>query len=251
MVKPMDTPIDTPQGPRPDTTSTGPDPRDRIIDAALALAGDKHWEAVRLQDVAAAAGLQMTEVHRHFREKEDIVEAFFDRADRAMLAVADTDEFRRLSSRERIHRLIMAWLEALQPHRRIVRQMITCKLEPGHLHVQIPAVLRISRTVQWVREAAGRQATFVHRALEETALTSIYVSTFIYWMRDRSENTERTRRMLARTLERAESFEHMFAPPTPRRARTRRPTAAAPRDPARDPGKMTGDPRGGTPVNGL
>jgi ubiquinone biosynthesis protein COQ9 len=195
-----------------------PDHRQQIVDTALALAAESGWEAVRLRDVADAAGLQMADIHRHFREKEDVAEAFFDRADRAMVAAADETGFRDLPSRERIERMIMAWLDALQPHRRTVRQMIANKLEPGHLHVQIPALLRISRTVQWVREASGRDATFLRRAVEETLLTSIYISTFVFWMQDDSDESERTRRLLVRSLAGAESLERLVAFPARRSA---------------------------------
>jgi hypothetical protein len=64
--------------------------------------------------------------------------------------------------------------------------------------------MRISRTVQWWREAAGRGAPLPWRAFEETALTSIYLATFIYWMTDRSEQSRRTSELLSRLLRAAE-----------------------------------------------
>jgi hypothetical protein len=89
--------------------------------------------------------------------------------------------------------------------------MILGKCEPGHLHVQIPAVMRISRTVQWIREASHRDATYVYRALEETVLTSIYLATFIHWMADDSPDSERTRRFLDTLLRGAEKAANGFS----------------------------------------
>jgi hypothetical protein len=82
--------------------------------------------------------------------------------------------------------------------------MIGAKLEPGHIHIQIPAIMRISRTVQWMREAAQRDATFLRRALEETALTTLYLATFTHWMFDESNNSQRTRTFLEQNLQLAE-----------------------------------------------
>ncbi|MDH5480348.1 MAG: hypothetical protein OEX11_06290, partial [Nitrosomonas sp.] len=82
-------------------------------------------------------------------------------------------------------------------------------LEPGHLHIQIPAIMRVSRTVQWMREAAQRDATFMRRALEETALTSIYLATFVYWMNDISEHSKNTREFLLHKLQIAETLDHV------------------------------------------
>jgi ubiquinone biosynthesis protein COQ9 len=179
---------------------------DQIVNAAVELGEQKSWEAVRFHDVADSLSITLDDVRAHFRDKEDIVEAWFERADSAMLKVAQAPDFSYSTPRQRLHRLILTWLGALYPYRRTTRQMIYGKLEPGHLHVQIPGLLRISRTVQWMREAAGRDTTYVRRALEETALTSIYLATFIHWMNDRSSGSARTSRFLDMSLSVAENL---------------------------------------------
>jgi AcrR family transcriptional regulator len=176
------------------------DLRERIVDIALALAERSAWERVRLFDVAAELGITLDDVRQHFREKEDVAEAWFDRADAAMLRAAARAEIQALPPRERLHRLIMAWLGALAPYRRVTRQIIYGKLEPGHLHIQVRGLLRVSRTVQWIREGARREAAYLSRALEETVTTSIYLTTFFYWMHDDSANSVSTSRLLDRLL---------------------------------------------------
>jgi len=180
--------------------------RQMILDTALRLAETRHWESLRLYEVAAAAGLGLNRMRVYYREKEDLVDAWFERADEAMLAETEKPDFLSESTRQRLYRLIMAWLNALGRHRRITREMIINKLEPGHLHIQIPAVMRVSRTVQWMREAAQRKQTFFCRALEETALTGIYLTTFTTWMWDNSRDSMKTRRLLERLLLGAERF---------------------------------------------
>ncbi len=173
---------------------------DQIVDIALSLAEQRSWEALRLHDVAASAGISLDDIRQHFREKEDLVDAWFDRADQAMLRAAEAMEFQTLPTPQRLQRLIMTWLETLAPHRQVTRQMILGKLEPGHLHIQIPALMRVSRTVQWIREAAQQDAVYLRRALEETGLTSIYLMTFVRWMWDESPGASATRRFLERRL---------------------------------------------------
>ena len=174
--------------------------REAIIDAAVELAEEQGWEAVRLYEVAQRLGVSLLTLSRYFREKDEIIDAWFDRADEAMLAVADRPGFTELTPRQRVHRLIMAYLERLGPHRRVTREMVGHKLEFGHLHVQIPAVLRISRTVQWLREAAHRDAAGAMRGLEETVLTSIFVTTFVSWLNEDTHDFRRTRARLSRLL---------------------------------------------------
>ncbi len=202
-----------------------PDLAARIVDQAVALAESGTWESVRLYDVAAGLGITLDEVRVHFREKEALVEAWFDRADGALLQEAARADFLALDTRQRLHRAIMCWLDALAAHRRVTRQMILGKLEPGHLHIQIPGVLRVSRTVQWIREAAQRDTAYVRRAIEEIGTTSIYLATFSYWMSDDSLGSRDTRLFLDRLLGLAERAAHAVFGPASRRA-ARGPSAA-------------------------
>lgn len=178
--------------------------REKILDAALDLASEKSWESVRLHDVAAELGITLNDIREHFREKEDFTDEWFDRADASMLREAAKIDLQKLSARERVHRLIMTWLTALAKYRSVTRQMICGKLEPGHIHYQFSGLLRVSRTVQWIREAAHRDAELPWRAIEEAALTMTYLATFFFWMRDDSEKAMRTSDFLNKLLKRAE-----------------------------------------------
>jgi AcrR family transcriptional regulator len=186
--------------------------RDLIVDCALALAEERSWEAVRLHDVAARLGIPLDDVRRHFREKEEIVDAWFDRADAALLAAAESDAWRAAEPRAPLARLLIAWFEALAPHRRVTRQMILGKLEPGHVHYQVAGLLRISRTVQWLREAAHRDATLPWRAIEESALTAIYLAAFWRFLFDDSPGFSATRGLLERLLDGAGRLAQSFGP---------------------------------------
>lgn len=169
---------------------------DRLLDTALALAERQGWEAVRLHAVAAAAGVTLDDIRRHYREKDALIDAWFDRADGAALALAARGELAGLTPRQRLFRLIMAWLTALAAHRRVTREMILAKLEPGHIHIQFPAITRISRTVQWLREAAELEDSGLARAVAETACTGIYLAAFTCWLNEDDDAAPRTRRLL-------------------------------------------------------
>ncbi|RDI44537.1 ubiquinone biosynthesis protein COQ9 [Aquicella lusitana] len=181
---------------------------DDIVNAAISLAETKSWEEVRLADIATTLGTDLTFIWQYYREKDELIDAFFDRADQAMLKASAAEEIDALSSQQKLHLLLMAWFTALANHRRIVRQMIRGKLEPGHLHIQIPALLRVSRTVQWWREAAKRQATGCRRAIEESILTAVYLATFCYWLFDDSPHATATSHFLEKKLSRLSKLSH-------------------------------------------
>jgi ubiquinone biosynthesis protein COQ9 len=184
--------------------------RQQIVDTAIRLAEQGSWESVRLHDVAKAMGIDLDAIHRHFREKDELIDAWFDRADETMLRRAADPAAEHLPPGRRLHELMMAWLDALEPHRGVTRQMIGAKLEPGHVHIQFPAVMRISRTVQWMREGARLRDSGVERALTEIGCTAIYLAGFAHWMSEDTPGSPRTRRLLDDGLRRAEDLMRLW-----------------------------------------
>ncbi len=157
---------------------------DRILDKALELGEASSWEEVHLHDIADELDITLDEIRQHFSQKDDLVEAWFDRADQAVLRTCASEEYLTLPDRERFQRVMMVWLDALASHRSLTRGMLAYKLEFGHVHLQVLGLMRISRTVQWFREVARLDATGIQRILEESALTAIYLTTFARWLYD-------------------------------------------------------------------
>ena len=155
----------------------------QILDSALKLADVCGWERLHLFDVAADLGVGLDDIARHYREKDQLVEAWFDRADLAMLSRAKAPDLQQLEAGQRLEELLLAWLDSLATHRSVTGQMLLYKLEPGHIHLQIGGILRISRTVQWWREAARRETLHLARIVEESLLTGVYLRCFVHWLR--------------------------------------------------------------------
>lgn len=176
--------------------------RDRILETALQQAEASSWERLQLHAVAAELHLTLDEIRQEFRQKDDLVEAWFDRADRAMLGAERGAGFPNRPLHERLHQVISRWLDALSAHRRLTREMLAYKLEPGHVHLQALGIMRISRTVQWFREAACQDTTGLQRILDESVLTTVYLATFARWLIDDSENGRRSKAFLDTALRR-------------------------------------------------
>jgi ubiquinone biosynthesis protein COQ9 len=179
--------------------------RSSIVRAALRVAErGGGWNAVRVHDVAQEAGVTLAELRRHFSDRDAIAEGYFDLADDALLALEQQPGWSALPVRKRVFTVVMTWLDALAPHRRLVRGMLGYKLQPEHVHLQVRALMRISSTVQCMREVAMLPATGWRRELEEAALTSMYLLTLSCWLADSTPGSERTRRLLQRLLEAAD-----------------------------------------------
>ena len=57
---------------------------DTILDTAMRLANERSWEKLYLHELARELGIPLHEIHRHYAQKDELVEAWYDRADRAV-----------------------------------------------------------------------------------------------------------------------------------------------------------------------
>lgn len=176
----------------------------QILDTALSLAESSSWEKIHLYKIAQKLEISLDQIRQNYPQKDDLVEAWFDRADSAILNMSPSSDFIDLNVRERLHKVMMTWFEALASHRRITGEMLLYKLEFGHIHLQTLGVMRISRTVQWFRETARIDTTSLRRILEETGTTTIYLMSFARWLNDDSHEFIKTREFLDKSLLNAE-----------------------------------------------
>jgi len=103
----------------PETGNPAPAPADvraRIIDALLALAGERRWEEISLADVAARAGVTLGEFRDHFPSKGAVLTAFSRNIDRKVLD-GTTDDLAGESARDRLFDVLMRRLDAMAPYR--------------------------------------------------------------------------------------------------------------------------------------
>ena len=183
--------------------NTGSDPlRDRIIDAALAVAGEDAgggWYALRLHLVARRLGVPLSAVLDRFRDADAIADAWFARALRAMLHEPEPG-FDALPPSARVHAALMRWFDAQAAHRRVVRSMVGAKLHPSHPHHWAPMVFSLSRLIHWALDAARLDARGLPRQAEEVGLTLVFLGALRVWLEDESPGQGRTRAFLRRNL---------------------------------------------------
>lgn len=137
---------------RKPTPAEAGDPRDAVVDALLALAGERPWAEITLPDIAARAGIPLRDLRASFPSKGAILGAFARRIDLAVLA-DDSKDLSAEPARERLFDVLMRRLDALAPHKpalRSIRAGIT--REP----IALAAMNRVVVTsMQWMLAAAG------------------------------------------------------------------------------------------------
>ncbi len=91
-------------------------PRDRIIDALMTLAGDMRWNQITLSMIAAKADVSLADLRDHYPSKGAILGGFSKRVDRIVLDGTGSDMLGE-PARERVLDIMMRRLDALAPYR--------------------------------------------------------------------------------------------------------------------------------------
>ena len=98
------------------------DPRGRIVDALMELAGERRWEDISISDVCARADVSLADFRDLFPSKGAVLAGFSRRIDRIVLE-ATGDEMAGEPARERLFDVLMRRLDAMAPARRGLREI--------------------------------------------------------------------------------------------------------------------------------
>jgi len=114
----------------------------------------------------------------------DMVEAFIDRADRAMEAIAAGPDFAGLRTTGKVRALVLGRLMLLAPHREAVRRALGVLAMPRHALV---AAGTLARTVDGIWVLAGDQSAEFSRYTKRAILAGVYSATLLYWLREEDD----------------------------------------------------------------
>ena len=179
------------------------DPQMTVIEAAMTLAAEQGWRDLTLADIAAKAGMPLSEVYPLFSSKGAILSAFTRQIDATVLADggdAGPDE----PVRDRLFDVLMRRFDALQPYRpalaNIVQDLSRDPLEA------CCAAKRLRRSLMAMLEAAGLSAGGCRGRIRLVGLKAIYLVALRAWFRDESEDLGKTMAALDKALARADGL---------------------------------------------
>jgi AcrR family transcriptional regulator len=177
-------------------------PRDRLVDAALALAAERGWTSVTLADVAEKAGLGLAELHQHAQTKSHLLRLWLQRIDAAVLAGPAPDAAE--SARDRLFDVLMRRVDALRPHKPALASIVdSLSRDPVQAFCGWPGLLR---SMSWMLEAAGLDASGLKGALRARGLALVWLTALRTFLTDESEDGAATMAVLDKALKRAEPF---------------------------------------------
>lgn len=169
---------------------------DPILLATLRHVAFDGWSAAAMAAGARDAGLDRDRLSIVFPGGlRDLAAVFSDWADRSMVAALEADRvvLADLRVRERIEALIVARLTVLAPHREAVRAALGFLALPQNADLAFRLTASTANTI-W--RAAGDTATDFSYYTKRGLLASVLAATMLYWLDDRDEAMQGTRRFL-------------------------------------------------------
>lgn len=176
-----------------------PPPADPVA-VALQLAGERGWRELSLAEIAAAAGMKLSELYPRYPSKGALVAAFMARVDAAMLEQMAAEEADQ-PLRDRLFAAIMARFDMLQQHRDGVLAIARDTARDPVLGLGMAAG-PMRRSIDCLLAAVGLSAEGMRGILRRKAVGAIYLAAFRAWARDDSSDLGRTMAALDRLLTR-------------------------------------------------
>ncbi|HPF78156.1 MAG TPA: TetR family transcriptional regulator [Alphaproteobacteria bacterium] len=183
--------------------------KDRVVDAALALAAEEGWNDVSFEQIAAAAQADMAEAREYFDDKTDILVAYGRRVDRQVLESASFDDENNMSTREKLFDLLMERFDVLNENREaIVSILSSFRGDPKQAVVSLP---HLAKSMTRTMEAAGVDTEGAAGAIKVTGLIGVYLYVVRTWKEDESADMARTMAALDKALDNAEMAANSFS----------------------------------------
>jgi len=166
------------------------------------------WTERAIAMAAAELGVPAERGRIVFEGAVDMIDAWFDSLDKAMLAAFPPEEIAAMKVRDRIRTLILFRLKALAPQREALRRALSILAMP----LNAPSGASLAwRSADRIWRTAGDAATDFSHYTKRATLIGVYASTTLVFLDDASEGLADTAAFLDRRLAGVMRFEKVKA----------------------------------------
>ncbi len=178
-------------------------PEEKIVNAALRLAGKRGWADLSLADISKEAKLGLGELSALYSSKTQILAAYAQRIDAQVLEMADEEGLEDEPVRDRLFDVIMLRFDAMAKDKPAL-QRITRDLErdPVAALALMPSTLQ---SMGWMLEAAGIDSSGWRGLIRVRGLALFWSRILKVWFDD-DEDQARTMAALDKRLRQGEEW---------------------------------------------
>ena len=183
--------------------------RSAIMSKAVAHAGFDGWTGKLLRQSASEAEVDLGLARLAFpRGAIDMIERFWRDGDRAMSAELEALDLPSMKIRERVATAVKVRFRVMSDDREAARRAAAHQASPIYSK---SALESIYRTVDDIWFAAGDTSTDYNFYTKRLILSGVYISSFVYWQGDHSDDFSDTEKFIDRRIEDVMQFEKVKA----------------------------------------
>ena len=176
-------------------------PREKAVEALLALAAERPFETVTLADIAARADLTLAALRESYDGRVAILSDYVRQVDERVLAGVDP-ALASESLRERLFDVLFARLEAHAPHRAALHSIVRAARRDPLLALDLNRI--VTTSMSWMLSAAGISANGGRGLFRAQGLALIWAQVMRVWLTDQDPGLARTMAALDKRLREAE-----------------------------------------------
>ncbi|MEW9531685.1 TetR family transcriptional regulator [Microbispora sp. NPDC049125] len=179
--------------------------RDLIVETALRLFRERGFEATTMRAIAAEAGVSVGNAYYYFASKEQLVQAYYERAQAAHEAACREVLEVETSFAGRLHGVLRTWVRISEPYHEFAVKFYKHAAEPGNPLSPFGAdaaparesAIALYRKV--VEGSSGRMDAELRAELPEL-LWLLSMGVVLFWVHDTSPGCARTYRLIDRVV---------------------------------------------------
>ncbi|MFJ7249207.1 TetR family transcriptional regulator [Kitasatospora sp. NPDC098652] len=177
-----------------------------ILETAMRLFQERGYEKTTMRAIATEAGVSVGNAYYYFSAKEFLIQGFYDRmthdhATEARQRMAHTRDFA-----ERLEIALTSWLDTAAPYHEFAAQFFRTAADPtsslspfsNESHPARATAVELFRDVLQGSDLAPKLDTELVELLPDVLWLHLMV-VVLYWVFDRTEDTERTREFVRRS----------------------------------------------------
>ncbi|WP_318271846.1 TetR family transcriptional regulator [Microbispora triticiradicis] len=179
--------------------------RELIVETALRLFRERGYEATTMRAIAAEAGVSVGNAYYYFTSKEQLVQAYYDRAQASHEAACHEVFAAERSFAGRLGGVLREWVRISEPYHEFAVKFFKHAAEPSNPLSPFSAESAPAResAIALYREvvdgSAGRMDDELREELPEL-LWMLWMGVVLFWVHDASPGCARTHRLIDRVV---------------------------------------------------
>jgi len=178
-----------------------PKPRDKVVNALMALAAEQPFEDVTLSKLAERAGVSLAHIREGYDGRVSVLAEYIRQVDEHVLAGIDP-AMAEESPRERLFDVLFARFEAHAPHRQAIRSIVRAARRDPLLALELNRI--VATSMGWMLAGAGISSTGARGLVRAQALALVWARVMRVWLHDEDAGLAKTMATLDKRLREAE-----------------------------------------------